>query len=40
VVIATASKVKNGHNVRWFGLAPIADALTSKEDRNPYKLQA
>lgn len=38
VVIATASKVRKGHNVRWFGLAPIADRLTSKEDRNPYKV--
>lgn len=40
VVIATASKVKKGHNVRWFGISAIADRLTSKEDRNPYKLQS
>lgn len=38
VVIYTASRVKNGHNVRWFIIAPITDALCSKEDRNPYKL--
>ncbi|MHA3788991.1 hypothetical protein ACX0HA_12315 [Flavobacterium hauense] len=40
VVIITASKVKKGQNVRWWGIAPIADRLTSKEDRNPYKLQS
>jgi hypothetical protein len=40
VVIITASRVRKGHNVRWFGIAPIADALTSKEDRNPYKLKS
>lgn len=40
VVISTASRVKNGHNVRWWGIAPIVDRLCSKEDRNPYKLKA
>lgn len=38
VVIATASKVKKGQNVRWFGIAAIADKICSKEDRNPYKI--
>jgi hypothetical protein len=38
VVVVTASQVRKGHNVRWWGIAPIADRLTSKEDRNPYKL--
>lgn len=38
VVIVTASRVKRGHNVRWFGIAPIADAICSKEDRNLYRL--
>lgn len=40
VVITTASRVKNGHNVRWFGIANITDKICSKEDRNPYKLQS
>ncbi|MFD2603745.1 hypothetical protein [Flavobacterium suzhouense] len=37
IVIATATKVRKGHNVRWFGIASLADRLTSTEDRNPYK---
>jgi len=40
VVISTASRVKNGHNVRWWIIAPIVDRLCSKEDRNPYKVKA
>jgi hypothetical protein len=40
VVVATASRVKKGHNVRWFVLANITDKLCNKEDRNPYKLQS
>lgn len=39
VVISTASKVKDGHNVRWWLIAPIVDRLCSKEDRNPYKVK-
>lgn len=39
VVLKTASKVRNGHNVRWWGIAPIVDRLCSKEDRNPYKIK-
>lgn len=38
IVIYTASKVRKGHNIRWFGIATITDSLCSKEDRNPYKL--
>ena len=35
-VIFTASKVRNGHNVRWPFVAGIADRLTSKENRDIY----
>jgi hypothetical protein len=38
VVIATASKVSKGHNVRWWAIAKITDRLCSKEDRNPYRI--
>lgn len=35
-VISTAIKVRKGINVRWFGIAPLTDALCSKENRDPY----
>lgn len=35
-VIFTASRVRNGHNVRWPVIAGIADRLTSKENRDIY----
>ena len=37
-VIYTASRVKNGHNVRWFIVSNITDSLTSKENRDPYRI--
>jgi len=37
-VIITATQVRKGKNVRWFIIANIADALTSKENRDPYVL--
>ena len=37
IVIYTAIKVRKGHNVRWTILANLADALTSKENRDPYR---
>lgn len=37
IVIYTASRVRKGHNVRWFVLANLADSLTSKENRDPYR---
>ena len=37
VVIYTASRVRNGHNVRWPLIAGIADSLCSKENRTIYK---
>lgn len=37
-VIITASQVGKGKNVRWFLIANITDALTSKENRDPYRL--
>ena len=35
-VIFTASRVRNGHHVRWPLVAGIADSLTSKENRDIY----
>lgn len=37
-VITTASQVRKGKNVRWFIIAGIADALTSKQNRDKYKI--
>lgn len=37
-VIYTASRVRKGHNVRWFIIANIADALCSKEKRDIYNI--
>lgn len=37
-VIITASMVRKGKNVRWFIIANIADAITSKENRDPYRI--
>lgn len=39
-VLYTAARVRNGHNVRWAGIAGIADRLTSKENRDPYTTTA
>lgn len=39
-VIYTASKVRNGHNIRWFLIAGITDSLTSKENRDIYTSRA
>lgn len=38
VTIYAASRVRNGHDVRWPILANITDSLTSKENRDPYKI--
>jgi uncharacterized membrane protein len=38
IIIYTATRVRNGHDVRWFGIAGLTDSLCSKEDRNPYKI--
>ena len=35
-VIITATRVRKGKNVRWFILANLTDALTSKQNRDPY----
>lgn len=37
-VIVTASQVRKGKNVRWFLIAGLTDALTSKENRDPYRI--
>jgi len=37
-VIITAGQVRKGKNVRWFLIANITDAITSKENRDPYRL--
>jgi len=37
-VIITAARVRKGKNVRWFVLANLTDALTSKQNRDPYVL--
>jgi uncharacterized membrane protein len=37
-VLITATQVRKGTNVRLFVLANIADALTNKENRDPYIL--
>ena len=37
-VIITAIQVRKGKNVRWFILANLTDALTSKQNRDPYIL--
>ena len=37
IIIYTASRVRKGHNVRWFLLSGLADTLTSKENRDPYR---
>lgn len=37
-VIITASKVRKGKNVRWILVAGLTDALTSKENRDPYRI--
>lgn len=37
-VIITASEVRKGKNVRWFLIASLTDALTSKENRDPYRI--
>lgn len=40
VTIFAAINVRKGHNVRWAVLAPIADRLTSKENRDIYTKNA
>ncbi|MXN92449.1 DUF4870 domain-containing protein [Flavobacterium sp. Sd200] len=37
-VIITAAEVRKGKNVRWFLIANLTDAITSKENRDPYKI--
>ena len=37
-VVITAIKVREGHDVRWFIIANIADRLTSKENRDIYQI--
>ncbi len=37
-VVITAAKVRNGKNIRWFFIAGIADNLTSRENRDIYKI--
>lgn len=37
VVVYTASRVRKGYDVRWAVLSSIADSLTSKENRDPYR---
>lgn len=37
-VLITASKVRNGENVRWFLIAGITDRLCSKEKRDIYNI--
>ena len=37
-VIYTASRVRKGENVRLFFIANLADALTSKQNRDPFVL--
>jgi len=38
IVIRTASRVANGNNVRWWGIARLTDMICSKKDRNPYTI--
>lgn len=40
IVLYTAARVRNGHNVRWAGIATLADMLTSKENRDIYAKKA
>ncbi|OIQ18629.1 MAG: hypothetical protein BM557_06810 [Flavobacterium sp. MedPE-SWcel] len=37
-VINTASRIKDGENVRWPVIANITDALCSKKEKRPYKI--
>ncbi len=37
-VLYTATRVRNGHNVRWSILAGITDSLCSKQERDIYKI--
>jgi len=37
-VIITAAQVRKGKNVRWFIIANLTDALTSKQNRDPYTI--
>ncbi|MES2484780.1 MAG: hypothetical protein V4581_02375 [Bacteroidota bacterium] len=37
-VVITAGQVRKGKNVRWFLIANITDSLTSKENRDPFRL--
>jgi uncharacterized membrane protein len=37
-VIATAAEVRKGKNVRWFLIANITDALTSKQNRDKFRI--
>lgn len=37
-VIITAGEVRKGKNVRWFLIANLTDKLTSKENRDPYRI--
>lgn len=37
-VVYTAGQVRKGHNVRWFLIATVADGLTSKKNRDPYRI--
>ncbi|MCW4467827.1 hypothetical protein OGH69_02530 [Flavobacterium sp. MFBS3-15] len=37
-VIYTAGRVGKGHNVRWFLISDITDALCSRKNRDPYKI--
>jgi uncharacterized membrane protein len=37
-VIITAIEVRKGKNMRWFLIANLADTLTNKENRDPYRI--
>ncbi|TRW27340.1 hypothetical protein FMM05_01490 [Flavobacterium zepuense] len=37
-VITTAAQVRKGKNVRWFLIANITDALTSKQNRDKFRI--
>jgi len=37
-VITTAAQVRKGKNVRWFIIANITDAITSKQNRDKYRI--
>ncbi|WP_131450691.1 hypothetical protein [Flavobacterium subsaxonicum] len=37
-VVSTAAQVRKGKNVRWFLIANLTDAITSKKNRDKYRI--